>query len=154
MIIKELKIRPDINENNKLSKAYIQFQKLIMELNNKKLTDEIVNFINDKIDELNLIQDLGKELRTKIKKHQTKTISLIEKEMKIVAINHYRNTWLAIGMTVFGIPLGIAFSASLGNMAFIAIGIPIGMALGIAVGTKMDNKAKEEGRQLDLEIKF
>ena len=79
---------------------------------------------------------------------------MVEKELKLVTKNHYRNTWLAIGMTAFGIPLGIAFGGSLGNMAFIGIGMPIGMAIGIAVGTEMDKKASENGKQLDLEIKY
>ena len=66
---------------------------------------------------------------------------------------HYRNTWLAVGMAAFGIPLGLAFGATLGNMAFLGIGLPIGMVFGMSVGTNMDKKAFEEGRQLDLEIK-
>lgn len=32
--------------------------------------------------------------------------------------------------------------------------IPIGLAIGMAVGTGMDKKALEEGRQIDLEIKY
>ena len=67
--------------------------------------------------------------------------------------NHYRNTWLALGMAAFGIPLGVAFGMSLRNLAFLGIGLSIGLAIGIAVGTGMDKKAFEEGRQMDLEIK-
>ncbi len=82
---------------------------------------------------------------------------MIEKELKLVTKNHYRNTWLALGMAAFGIPLGVAFGTSLGNIAFIGIGLPNGLpnglAVGIAVGTGMDKKAFEEGKQMDLEIK-
>ena len=95
----------------------------------------------------------AKELRKQIKNTQSGIIKLIEKEHKLVTKNHYRNTWLVVGMAVFGIPLGVAFGASLGNMAFLGIGLPIGMAIGSAVGTAMDKKAFEEGRQIDLEIK-
>ncbi len=77
----------------------------------------------------------------------------MEKELKIVPRNYYRTTWMVIGMAAFGIPMGAAFGASLGNMAFIGIGLPIGMAIGISVGMGMDKKALKEGRQLDLEIK-
>jgi hypothetical protein len=49
--------------------------------------------------------------------------------------------------------LGVAVGLSLGNMGMIGLGFPIGMAVGIGVGSKMDKKAFEEGRQLDLEIK-
>jgi len=36
----------------------------------------------------------------------------------------------------------------------ILIGLAIGMAIGMAIGTGMDKKALEEGRQIDLEIKY
>jgi hypothetical protein len=81
-------------------------------------------------------------------------IKLIEKEVKLVPKNYYRNLWLTLGMAGFGIPIGVAFGASLGNMAFIGVGLPIGLAFGIALGTGMDKKALAEGRQLDLEIKY
>ncbi|MFD2597795.1 hypothetical protein ACFSQ3_02435 [Sphingobacterium corticis] len=42
---------------------------------------------------------------------------------------------------------------SVGNIGLLGIGLPIGMALGLAVRATMDKKAKQEGRQLDLEIK-
>jgi hypothetical protein len=57
-------------------------------------------------------------------------------------------------MAAFGIPIGVAFGASLGSMAFLAIGIPIGMVIGLAIGSGMDKKAFEEGRQIDLELKY
>jgi hypothetical protein len=60
---------------------------------------------------------------------------------------------MAIGMSAFGIPLGVAFGASLGNMGLLGIGIPIGMVFGMAIGSGMDKKAIQEGRQLDLEMK-
>ncbi|MFC3414076.1 hypothetical protein [Algoriphagus hitonicola] len=73
---------------------------------------------------------------------------------KIVSKNHYRYTWMSPGMAAFGIPLGVVFGTSLGNMAFLAIGLPIGMAIGISVGSAMDKKASEEGRQINLEITY
>jgi hypothetical protein len=39
-------------------------------------------------------------------------------------------------------------------MALLGIGIPIGLAIGIGVGTAMDQKAAQEGRQLDIEIQI
>jgi hypothetical protein len=60
---------------------------------------------------------------------------------------------MALGIAVYGVPLGLAFGVSLDNMAFLGIGIPIGLAIGIGVGNGMDKKALKEGRQLDLEIK-
>jgi hypothetical protein len=154
MEIKELKKRPSIDQNTKLISAYAQFDKLLTELKKKKLPEEIVNSINNGIDQINSVSESEKELRKQIRVSQSSILKLIEKELKIVTKNHYRNTWLAVGMAVFGIPLGVAFGASLGNMAFLGIGLPIGMAIGIAVGSGMDKKAFEEGRQIDLEIKY
>ncbi len=57
-------------------------------------------------------------------------------------------------MAAFGIPLGVAFGISIGNMGLLGIGLPIGMVIGMAVGSVMDKKAVESGRQLDLEIKY
>ena len=81
-------------------------------------------------------------------------LKLIEKELKLVPKNLYRDRWLAIGMAGFGLPFGVAFGAAFGNMAFIGIGIPIGLAIGIAIGSGMDKKALDEGKQLDVEIKY
>ena len=59
---------------------------------------------------------------------------------------------MAIGMVAFGLPMGVAFGAALGNMAFLAIGMPVGLAIGLAMGSGMDAKAAEEGRQLNIEL--
>lgn len=154
MEITELNKRPTIENNSRLYRKYFQFEKLLNELKTKELTNAIVRSINEDIKQLNTVtnseQDLGKQLR----KRQARILRTIEKELKLVPKNHYRNTWLALGMSAFGIPLGVAFGASFGNMAFIGIGLPIGMVIGIAVGTSMDKKASESGKQLDLEIKY
>lgn len=150
MKINQLKSRPEINDNAKLLKVYTQFGSLITILEGLSLPDNIVDTINQSIKQLNMTSN--DRLLKETKKEQSKIIKLIEKQLKIVTINHYRNTWMALGMVVFGLPLGLAFSTSLDNMAFIGIGLPIGMAIGLAVGTGMDKKAQEEGRQLNIEI--
>lgn len=154
MKLKDLIERPDLKENKHLDAAYLQLGALISELSIKQLNDEMVHAINKEIEELNAISDSGKRLRSEIRKKQSGIITMLEKKLKIVTKGHYRNTWLAIGMAAFGIPLGVAFGASLGNMGYIGIGLPIGLVIGIAVGTKMDTKAVEEGRQLDIELKY
>jgi len=153
MELKELNKRVNIDQNKKLNNAYFQFGELLNVLNNKKLPNEIISSINIGIEGINSFTESEKELRKLIRKTQSRIIKLIEKELKLVTKNHYRNTWLALGMSVFGIPLGVAFGSSLGNMGFIGIGLPIGMVIGMAIGTGMDKKAFEEGRQLDLELK-
>ncbi|WP_224483457.1 hypothetical protein [Robertkochia aurantiaca] len=61
----------------------------------------------------------------------------------------YLNQWMALGMSVFGIPIGIIFSLAFGNFAY--IGIPIGMSLGMAIGASKDQEVAKENRQLPLE---
>ncbi len=153
MKINELNQTPEIVTNIKLKEAYLQLELLLLEMQKKELPDTLVASINKEIEELNSFSGSGDELRKIIKKKQNSIVELLEKEVKMVPKNHYRNTWLPLGMAVFGIPLGVAFGASFGNMAFLSIGLPIGLAIGIAVGTAMDKKAFDEGRQLDMEIK-
>lgn len=153
MEIKSLKQRPEIPEDAKSKEFFFHIEKLLSELRKKELPDETVVAINKDVDEINSISDSGKAFRKKVRQKQTEIIKRLEQELKIVPKNYYRNMWLAIGMAVFGIPLGVVFGISLDNMAFIGIGLPIGMTIGMGVGASMDKKAFSEGRQLDIEIK-
>ena len=153
MILKELKERNDIADNKKLNTAYIKFEKLLVELDTRALPDEINSFINTQVDALNLISDSGKEFKKQLCKKRAAIVKRVEKDLKIVPKNHYRNTWMILGMSIYGIPLGVVFGAIIGNMGLLGIGLPIGMVIGMAIGSKMDKKAAAEGRQLDVEFK-
>lgn len=154
MIISELKSPRNIEENSKLKNIYNQFDKYLNELRKKELSDNLILSVNKNIDTLNSSNSSEKYLRKEIKKVQTKTVSLVEKDSKIVPKNYYRNLWLVLGMTAFGLPFGVLFGMVFKNMIFLSMGLPIGMGIGIAVGTGMDKKAIQEGRQLDVEIKY
>lgn len=151
--IKELDKRPNIEQDKKLKNKYVYFEKLIDELNKKEIPSEIATTINQNIEAINSFSGSNKNLKKQIRKSQSNIFKLIEKELKLVPKNLYRTRWMAIGMSAFGIPLGVAFGASLGNMGLLGIGIPIGMVFGMAIGSGMDKKAIQEGRQLDLEMK-
>jgi hypothetical protein len=154
MSIIELKEeRQNIRSNIKLSRIYDQLGELLKELKNKKLPDKIIEAINQDIKELNSTTVTGNELRRLVKQKQSKIIKLVEKELKITPKNYYRSLWLVLGMSL-GSGIGVVFGISVGNMAFLGIGIPIGMGIGIAIGTAMDKKAFEEGRQLNIEVKY
>ena len=144
--------RPELS--GKTKDSYNQFERLILEIRKKKLPEEIAFVINRHITQLNSVEDMGKTLRNEIQKEQSKIVGLLAQKLKIVPINYFRKTWFVLGMTVFGIPIGAAFGLSLNNMAFLGIGLPIGMSIGLAIGARMDNKAKEEGRQLNIELKM
>lgn len=143
----------NISEIIKSDKLYIQFEKLIFELNKRDLPNLLVDTLNQEIEEINASIISEKGWKNTIKKKQFKILRLLEKELKIVPINYYRNVWLAIGIGGIGIPIGFLIGTSLGSMAFLGLGMPIGLGIGLAVGMGMDKKAKVEGRQLDVELK-
>ncbi|MCG1037598.1 hypothetical protein [Polaribacter sargassicola] len=153
MKIKELKKIKEL-ENNKLVNKHLQLKDLLTLLEKRELNTDVINTINTEVDKVNAVSNLEKELKNQIIKSQSNIINLIEKEHKLVAKNHYRKTWMAIGMAAFGLPMGVIFGSLMNNMAFMGIGLPIGMVIGLAVGTNMDKKAFDEGRQLNLEIKY
>ena len=57
---------------------------------------------------------------------------------------------MTLGMSAFGLPMGLALSTATDNFGLLGVGLPIGMVIGMAMGTGMDKKAKEEGRQLEI----
>lgn len=130
----------------------MQFKALIAELKKRELPQELVSSINNEIEQLNSVVS-EKTLKKQLKSSQSRILKSLEKDIKLVPKNHYRNTWMVLGMTTIGVPLGVAFGTSLDNMAFLGIGIPIGMVIGLAIGSELDKKAYNEGRQLDIEIK-
>lgn len=154
MNIPELKERHDVSEHIKLNGIYTQFRILLNELRTKELPPSLTVMIHKDLEELNTTPLTGETLRKLLKKKQTNLLKTLEKDVKIVPKNHYRNLWLALGMTVFGIPIGLIFGSSIDNMGLMTLGLPIGMTIGIAVGSQMDKKAFEEGRQLNIELKY
>lgn len=116
------------------------------------INQSLIEQINAEIRNCNQEKD-EKQFLFKLQKTKSMILNLVEKEAKIVPKGFYQKKWMVLGMAVFGIPFGVVFGAAFGNMAFIGIGIPLGLAIGIALGTSQDEKAKEEGRQLDVMVK-
>lgn len=147
------KFNPKYQEetSKSLSKQTQKFLQLMNSLKDKEISESILSAINKEVEKVNQA-DSKKLLTAQLAKSHQAILKIAEKELNLVAKNHYRNMWTAIGMSAFGIPLGVAFGASLNNYAFIGVGLPIGLAVGIAIGTKKDQEAEKEGRQLDIEI--
>lgn len=152
MEIKPLKPRPDLAKDPKIAEKYAKFEKLLKELKGRDIPDTIIADINTEVDLLNAFMGSNKDFKKPLRKSKAAIIKQLEKELKLVPQNYYQSTWMALGMTVFGLPFGTIFGMSLDNMAFLGIGLPIGMGIGIAVGSAMDSKAKEEGRQLAVDV--
>ena len=151
--MKKLIERQNISENLKAFNAYQQLGRLLNALEVKELPTETIDLINNEIEELNSISVIDKYFVKATKQKENRLIELIEKKHKIVPINYYGKLWMILGMSGFGIPMGLVFGLSVGNFGMLGIGLPIGMAIGVGVGTRMDKKAFNEGRQLDFEVK-
>ncbi len=147
-----LKDRPEIQEKKSLYKTYKNFRALIELLASKELAPQIKDSIWQTIEHLNSFPTADKKFSKYLHSQQREILKQVEKEHKWVPVNYYRNLWTAIGMSAFGIPIGLIFSLMIDNMAYLGLGLPIGLAIGAGVGSNMDKKAKEEGRQLDVEV--
>lgn len=155
MTIIKLRGVKNLESDIRLNQLYNQFDVLLSELRKRELPDAVVETINKEVEEINTSDSLTtNDLRKVIKKKQTAILRLIEKDLKLVPKNYYRTLWLALGMTVFGMPLGVLAGVLLGQPGLFAIGLPIGVAIGVTVGTLMDKTAAKENRQLNLEIKY
>lgn len=152
MDIQELKQGPDLSQNEALNKSYDYMKQLLAELRTKELKDEVVSAINEQVELINAIPEAGKDLKKQLSKSKSKITGLVEKEHKLVPKGYYRMKWMALGMTIFGLPIGLMFSMLIDNFAYLAIGLPIGMPIGMAVGGGMDQKAAQEGRQLNVSM--
>lgn len=138
-------------QKSRLNKRVLKFQELIKALSDHEISESVLKSINDEIEKANQAQSESK-LAQQLQKSHKNILKTAEKELDLVAKDHYRNMWMALGMTVFGIPFGVVFGAALNNYAFIGIGIPIGFGIGIAIGSKKDKEAQEQGRQLNIEV--
>jgi hypothetical protein len=152
--IKELHKKSEFELDKKSEKKYLVFSKLLKELRKKELPEDIIDPINMQIESINSFYGTTKELVKLMKKGQYAILKLLEKELKIVPKNYYRNLWMVLGMSAFGIPLGVAYGSLIGNMGMLGVGLPIGMVVGMAMGSAMDKKAKDSGKQLDLVVDF
>jgi hypothetical protein len=144
----------NFNQKSQLNRRYLQFQNLLMQLKKENLDDSTVLAVHAEIDAINLLLDTDKSLCKRLKTSESRILKLIEKEHQLVTKNHHRKIWLAVGMGAFGIPMGIILGVILDNMGFITLGMPLGLGIGIAIGTMMDQKAAENEKQLDIEIKY
>lgn len=150
-MINALKKSETALSSEKLEKAHNNTQSLIDALNKKEIPDNIEDEINSQLSALQNLSGTEKEMRKAHAKVRNSIIKLVQKELGYVPKGYNRNLWMPLGMAVFGVPLGLAFSFSIDNMAFLGVGFPIGMGIGIALGIGMDQKAEKDGKQLDYE---
>lgn len=150
-MIHSLQDRQNLSQTKGLKKSYTQYQTLIDELNDRAVPADLMETINAEVVELNEYTATDKSLHKLLKKSYRRVLKLLTSEINLVPKNYYRNQWMALGMTIFGLPIGMGIATAIGNFAMFGAFLPVGMAIGIAVGSGMDKKAKLEGRQLDVE---
>ena len=127
-----------------------RLNRLLSVLAKRELPEHMVTFINTELANINELKGKDKADCRIVSKHQQQILKQLEKDLKLVSKGHYQKQWMILGLSAFGIPLGVVFSFALGNMGLLGLGLPIGMALGIAVGTAIDQKAAKEGRQINF----
>lgn len=142
-----------LSSSPKLETASVQFNELLSELENRALPASVIPKINTLIDELNQYEGNGNDLTKLVKKNQGKIINLVVKEAKITPKNYYRTLWMSVGMSAFGLPIGVVIGSLKNNMGLLGVGLPIGIGIGVLVGTYLDNKAAKEGKQLNFSLK-
>lgn len=150
-MINQLKNRNDLDQTKGLEKLYTKYQSLIEELNDRAIPEDLMEQVTEEVAILDEMPDSGKEFKKAAKKSLARVLKLLREEIDLVAKNYHRNTWMALGMTIFGLPIGMGIATAIGNFGMLGAFLPIGMGIGIAVGSGMDKKALTEGRQLDIE---
>ena len=148
-----MKFKPIQYSENLLKRGAVRSLMAYLDaLEEKEIDPNLIEKINIEIDLLNRFENDEKIFVQKLKKVRSKGIRVVEKESKLVPIGYYQNQWMAMGMAAFGIPFGVMFGVALGNMAFISLGIPFGLSIGLGLGAAQDEKAKKEGKQLNVKI--
>jgi hypothetical protein len=120
-------------------RVYESFIRLISNLVNRNLTNEELQSIEIKLDELDLKSNPANSIKyfrkrlNEFKKHLKDRLSLISE-------GYY---------TAIGLSLGVAFGAAFGSIFGMGNGIAIGMICGLAIGAYLDYEAKKHNRVLE-----
>ncbi len=149
MKIVELKKRLDIDPGPKMSGRYLQFEKILLELEARDIPGEIVWRINDEVESLNELGDSIKSLKKPLAKAQSKVLKLIRKELQLVVINHYRKVWMSICGLIGFLVWDVFPGNPLGMLVF-----PACLTVGFFIGAVKDKNARKNGKQLTVKRVF
>ena len=113
-------------------KVYNCFIRMLSSLNNKDLTENQSQLIQEKLSSLNL-NTVTENRRKFYKQKLSEFKSFLKNEFSFTTENHYTELGMAINPK-FGISIGLP------------IGISIGMVFGMMYGARKDAEAKRQGR--------
>ncbi len=136
------------------TQVFKQLEDLIKELEERKIPADVESQLNFHIDGLNQFKGNAYEVNKCLKSTRDTIIKILTKELNLVPANYYMLIWIPIGMSAFGLSIGVAIGMVLDNLALMGAFLPIGMVLGMAIGKGLDAKAQKEGRQLNLNPYF
>src|SRR5690606_12175092 len=109
MSLTELSKWPHAEGAASSNRMHEQFNALLDELKGKDIPPEVIVSVNEHTEALNASQLNDSEFEKAAKSAQAKIVKLLQRELNIVPKNYYRNLWMAIGMSAFGLPIGMAF---------------------------------------------
>ncbi len=89
-----------------------------------------------------------KRLGRVLQRCYSELIKICYADYKLVTKGYYRSLWLALGMSVIGVPLGAVMYLLSNEIIYISIFIPMGMVVGMGIGSSLDKKAEREERLL------
>jgi len=136
----------------KLRTAINNFTVLIDEIKVKAIPEEVCYKINSQIDFMNtLVNSDESKIKKKLEITYHKILLILRRDLGIVPENYYRNLYLALGMSVFGLPIGALIAFLSGNYSFLAIGMLFGLSIGVLVGAKKDKIADEENKVIKVQ---
>jgi F0F1-type ATP synthase assembly protein I len=131
-------------------KVYNCFIRTLSSLNNRDLTEDQSQLIQEKLSSLNL--NTVPENRKKIYKQKLSEFkAFLKNEFSFTSAKYYTETWMVYGMifgTGIGISIGTAIGVGLGTSIGLSIGTVVGMVLGMIYGTRKDAETKRQGRVL------
>ena len=125
-------------------RVYEKFIAILSDLNNRALTQDQIQSLEEKLDSLNLNTNSNNR-----KKHFKQQLNLFTKYLKEKLSLISKGYYTAIGMSL-GMSFGVAFGAAFENVSY---GLIIGMLFGLTIGATKDSKAKKEGKVLNTNLK-
>lgn len=129
-------------------KVYTCFIRILSSLDNRDLTEDQSQLIQEKLSSLNLstaTKNRKKFYRQKLSEFK----SFLKKEFSFTTEKHYTELGMIYGMSLgtgIGLSIGTAMNPSFGTSIGLSIGTAIGMVLGMMYGARKDAEAKRLGR--------
>lgn len=151
MVLEKLENRIDF-ENQKLNKSYKRFYYLINELHGHDLSSKTLVFINQQIELINNTREESVLLK-QVQSSKRQILKTLEKKYRIVPKGYYRRLWTILGISIIGIPSGVALGFILNSIEFVPIGWAITAIVCFRIGRAKDGDVSKFGRRLNFRSK-